>query len=91
LSIGSLWEIRDGAGKVRIKSTIALDVADSVEGIAPYFKKSQTYDPPQKEHPNKQFMPIAAKDEYHGTNGPIHTSFNDYWEVKLHPRVRVAR
>ncbi|KAI4741863.1 alcohol oxidase [Aureobasidium sp. EXF-12298] len=49
-------------------------------GLAPYFKKSQTYDPPQKEHPNKQFMPIAAKDEYHGTNGPIHTSFNDYWE-----------
>jgi hypothetical protein len=35
-------------------------------------------------------MPIAAKDEYHGTNGPIHTSFNDYWEVKLHSRVHVA-
>jgi len=57
--------------------------ANAVVGIAPYFKKSQTYDPPKKEHPNKQFMPIAAKDEYHGTNGPIHTSFNDYWEVRL--------
>ncbi|KAH0375472.1 alcohol oxidase, partial [Aureobasidium melanogenum] len=50
------------------------------EGLAPYFKKHQTYDPPKKEHPNKQFMPIAAKDQYHGSSGPIHTSFNDYWE-----------
>lgn len=52
------------------------------EGMAPYFKKHQTYDPPEEEHPNKQYMPIAAKDQYHGTNGPIHTSFNDYWEVR---------
>ena len=49
--------------------------------MAPYFKKHQTYDPPEKEHPNKQYMPIAAKDRYHGASGPIHTSFNDYWEV----------
>ncbi|USW56502.1 Putative glucose-methanol-choline oxidoreductase, FAD/NAD(P)-binding domain superfamily [Septoria linicola] len=25
-------------------------------------------------------MPTAAKSEYHGTDGPIHTSFNDYYE-----------
>ncbi|KAK5124436.1 hypothetical protein LTR85_001653 [Meristemomyces frigidus] len=50
------------------------------EGMAPYFKKHQTYDPPESEHPNKQYMPIAAKDEHHGTDGPIHTSFNDYYE-----------
>lgn len=49
--------------------------------MAPYFKKHQTYDPPETEHPNKQYMPIAAKDEHHGADGPIHTSFNDYYEV----------
>lgn len=73
------WE-----GKCSLLMTV-LAIADNVAGLAPYFKKSQTYDPPQKEHSNKQFMPIAAKDEYHGTNGPIHTSFNDYWEVRLPP------
>ena len=85
---GSLWGIRVGDGKVRIYSIrmAAPDIVDGTVGLAPYFKKSQTYDPPKKEHPNKQFMPIAAKDEYHGSNGPIHTSFNDYWEVRLHPR-----
>ena len=71
------WEGK-GIPLVRLES-----ITEIVTGVAPYFKKSQTYDPPKKEHPNKQFMPIAAKDEYHGTNGPIHTSFNDYWEVRL--------
>ncbi|KAK4996892.1 hypothetical protein LTR66_003596 [Elasticomyces elasticus] len=50
------------------------------EGLAPYFRKHQTLDPPETDdkHPDPQFMPNAASDEYHGTNGPIHTSFNDY-------------
>ncbi|KXT02095.1 hypothetical protein AC578_6707 [Pseudocercospora eumusae] len=48
--------------------------------MVPYFKKHQTLDPPQKENPNKQFMPAATKEKYHGSNGPIHTSFNDYYE-----------
>ena len=49
--------------------------------MGPYFKKHKTYDPPETEHPNKLYMPIAARDEFHGTDGPIHTSFNDYYEV----------
>lgn len=28
------------------------------EGVAPYFKKHQTLDPPEKAHPDKQFMPV---------------------------------
>jgi choline dehydrogenase-like flavoprotein len=50
------------------------------EGMRPYFSKHQTLDITGKESKNKQFMPIAGKDEYHGTDGPIHTSFNDYYE-----------
>ncbi|EME81122.1 Non-catalytic module family CDH [Pseudocercospora fijiensis CIRAD86] len=50
------------------------------DDMLPYFKKHQTLDPPEKESPNKQFMPAAAKEKYHGSNGPIHTSFNDYYE-----------
>lgn len=45
-----------------------------------YFKKHQHLDPPEKENPNKQFMPLGAKEKYHGSDGPIHTSFNDHYE-----------
>jgi len=45
-----------------------------------YFSKHQTLDITGKESKNKQFMPIAGQEEYHGTDGPIHTSFNDYYE-----------
>lgn len=55
------------------------------EGLKPYFKKHQTLDPPEQEHANPQFMPNAGKSEYHGENGPIHTSFNDYYEVSTSP------
>lgn len=48
--------------------------------MLPYFKKHQCLDPPEKENPNKQFMPLGAKEKYHGSEGPIHTSFNDYYE-----------
>jgi hypothetical protein len=85
--LGSRWVIKDGDGKVSATHFDLRNIANCVSGLAPYFKKSQTYDPPKKEHPNKQFMPIAAKDEYHGTDGPIHTSFNDYWEVRLQSKV----
>jgi choline dehydrogenase-like flavoprotein len=51
------------------------------EGMVPYFRKHQTLDITGKESKNKQFMPHAAKDKWHGTEGPIHTSFNDYYEV----------
>lgn len=50
------------------------------DDLVPYFKKHQTLDPPEKDHPDKQFMPIGAMDKYHGTDGPIHTSMNDYYE-----------
>jgi choline dehydrogenase-like flavoprotein len=50
------------------------------ESLEPYFKKHQTLDPPQKEPNNKQFMPAGVKSKYHGTDGPIHTSFNDFYQ-----------
>jgi len=50
------------------------------EGMLPYFKKSQCYDAANKQPSNPQWMPIAARERYHGSDGPIHTSFNDYYE-----------
>lgn len=51
------------------------------EGMAPYFRKHQCYDANGDLHPDPQFMPYAAQDNHHGTDGPVHTSFNDYYEV----------
>jgi choline dehydrogenase-like flavoprotein len=51
------------------------------EGMAPYFRKHQTYDANGDVHPDPQFMPYAAQEKHHGNEGPIHTSFNDYYEV----------
>lgn len=53
------------------------------EGMAPYFRKHQCYDPNGEVHPDPQFMPYAAKEGHHGNDGPIHTSFNDHYEVSL--------
>lgn len=50
------------------------------DDMVQYFRKHQHLDPPEKEAPSAQFMPNAAKEKYHGTDGPIHTSFNDYYE-----------
>lgn len=49
------------------------------DDLAPYFSKHQTLDPPETAHPDPQFMPYAASDKHHGTDGPIHTSFNDFY------------
>ncbi|KAJ9621623.1 hypothetical protein H2203_007112 [Taxawa tesnikishii (nom. ined.)] len=49
------------------------------DDLAPYFSKHQTLDSPETTPPNPQFMPHAAADKYHGTSGPIHTSFNDFY------------
>ena len=38
-------------------------------------------DPPETASANPQFMPHAEKEKYHGTDGPIHTSFNDHYEA----------
>ena len=53
------------------------------DGMAPYFRKHQCYDPNGDVHPDPQFMPYAAKENHHGSDGPVHTSFNDYYEVSL--------
>lgn len=47
--------------------------------MAPYFKKHQTLDKTENKSGNPQFMPVAGGDEFHGTDGPIHTSFNDWY------------
>ncbi|KAJ4367482.1 hypothetical protein N0V83_007065 [Neocucurbitaria cava] len=51
------------------------------DDLVPYFRKHQTLDvPDQAALPeDKRFMPHAAREKYHGTNGPIHTSFNDHY------------
>lgn len=48
------------------------------DSLAPYFRKHQTLDPPETKHPDPLFMPHSAA-ENHGSDGPIHTSFNDYY------------
>lgn len=62
------------------------------EGMVPYFKKHQTLDPLENAPANPQFMPHAEKDKWHGKDGPIHTSFNDHYEVRIRrlSHVRVA-
>lgn len=55
------------------------------DDLLPYFKKHQHLDMPSKPHSNAQYQPIAGRDQFHGNSGPIHTSFNDYWEVRRQP------
>lgn len=51
------------------------------DDLVPYFRKHQTLDIPDPSAlpEDKQFMPHAAKERYHGNDGPIHTSFNDHY------------
>lgn len=53
----------------------------SWEELLPYFRKHQTLDAPTsvKEGQDVKFMPLAAREKYHGDSGPIHTSFNDFY------------
>lgn len=48
------------------------------DGLLPYFRKHQTIDKTEV-HPDKQFMPHAALEANHGSDGPIHVSFNDWY------------
>ncbi|KAJ9633823.1 hypothetical protein H2204_006608 [Knufia peltigerae] len=48
------------------------------DGMAPYFRKHQTLDVTPV-HDDPRFMPIAGGDKFHGKDGPIHTSFNDWY------------
>jgi choline dehydrogenase-like flavoprotein len=45
----------------------------------PFFKKHQTLDPNTSNLLDPTFMPDAGKEKYHGSKGPIHTSFNNYY------------
>jgi len=42
--------------------------------------------------PEEKFMPIPAKSKHHGEDGPIHTSFNDFYHVSdlssVNPKMR---
>lgn len=49
------------------------------DGMLPYFRKHQTLDAAKIAPRDAQFMPHAAKEKNHGSSGPIHTSFNDYY------------
>lgn len=51
------------------------------QDLLPYFRKTQHLDEPTEAHTNPQFQPIAGREKYHGLEGPIHTSFNDYYQV----------
>jgi len=83
---GRAWGIKVGDGECSSLHGHC-NLADSMsrDGIAPYFNKHQILDESDDLHPDPQFMPFAAKDKYHGTEGPIHTSFNDYYEVSTAP------
>lgn len=48
------------------------------DGMLPYFRKHQTIDKTEV-HADKQFMPHAALEANHGSDGPIHVSFNDWY------------
>ena len=49
------------------------------DGLAPYFRKHQTLDKTKSKASKPQFTPAAGGDEFHGNDGPIHTSFNDWY------------
>lgn len=53
----------------------------SWDELVPYFRKHQKLDIPDPSAlpSDKRFMPHAAKERYHGSEGPIHTSFNDHY------------
>lgn len=54
------------------------DQSWSASELAPYFRKHQTLDPVDTSIKERGFMPFV--EAFHGTEGPIHTSFND-WRV----------
>lgn len=60
------WAILDG------------DQSWSASDLAPYFRKHQTLDPMDRSIKERGFMPFV--EAFHGTDGPIHTDFND-WRV----------
>ena len=49
------------------------------DGLAPYFRKHQKFDKTDLKSKDPQFMPHAEIEKWHGNDGPIHTSFNDWY------------
>ena len=49
------------------------------DDLVPYFRKHQTLGLPEEAPDDPKFVLCAATDKYYGTNGPIHTSFNDFY------------
>ncbi|KAI9708737.1 MAG: hypothetical protein M1820_003692 [Bogoriella megaspora] len=56
------------------------DTSWSADKLRKYFRKHQTLDPINESIRDRAFTPIEH--EYHGTTGPIHTSFNN-WNTKV--------
>lgn len=54
------------------------DEAWGWEGMARYFRKHQTLDRTEVRSKDPLFMPHGEVEKWHGTDGPIHTSFNDW-------------
>lgn len=78
---GNRWVTKVGLScEVSVSSLIVI-LGWGWDSMVQYFRKHQTLDIDGKESVDKQFMPFAARDKYHGTDGPIHTAFNDYYEV----------
>jgi len=48
-------------------------------GMAPYFRKHHTIDRTESSAKKPLFMPATESEEYHSKDGPIHTSFNDWY------------
>ena len=59
-------------------ATLGEDQSWSAAKLAPYFRKHQTLDPIDPSIKEQGFMPFV--EAFHGTEGPIHTSFNE-WRV----------
>ena len=59
-------------------ATLGGDQSWSASKLAPYFRKHQTLDPMDPSNKERGFMPFV--EAFHGTEGPIHTSFNE-WRV----------
>lgn len=58
------------------------------DDLIPYIKKSETYQPPR---PEDEFPTELSRrgDAYHGLNGPVKASHNEWYSELLNPFVRV--
>ena len=57
-------------------AALASDSSWSADNLRKYFRKHQTVDPVANSGASREFTPLEH--EFHGTEGPIHTSFNGF-------------